>query len=124
MSLLSQLLLKIKKIALTTLYLQEFLMFVVPLINVQKIRNVMSRLYYSTQQRRQVSHTTITGGVACPICQKDNITIPYISNCQHIFCYYCIKQNCMMDSKFHCSVCGTRVTQIQRFNYLNINDKP
>jgi hypothetical protein len=89
----------------------EFLMFILPLINLDKIKNFVTRLLFSSKL-----HGIQAGPNTCPICRKEPIQTPYISNCNHLFCYYCLKQNTMMDSNFACPVCGSLITQMNRWN--------
>jgi peroxin-2 len=84
-------------------------MFFLPLVNVEKIKNILSRIFYSPIQGASIPE------FACPICKQDPIQTPFVANCGHIFCYFCIKQNMMMDSKFDCPRCRTVVTEIKRF---------
>eukprot|EP01114_Cavostelium_apophysatum_P021434 TRINITY_DN7474_c0_g1_i1.p1 TRINITY_DN7474_c0_g1~~TRINITY_DN7474_c0_g1_i1.p1 ORF type:complete len:322 (-),score=35.84 TRINITY_DN7474_c0_g1_i1:569-1534(-) len=87
----------------------EFLMFVMPLINMDKIRSFTSRLFFVAKKKDAVPLS------ACPICLKDPVQTPYVSNCEHIFCYYCLKQNCMVDSSFSCPRCGSIITSMARY---------
>jgi len=87
----------------------EFLMFVLPLVNVDKIKNFFSRIFFSPKQLSLPAS-------ACPICSKDPIQTPYQSNCGHSFCYYCLKQNCMIDSNFPCPKCGSIVSSMNRMD--------
>eukprot|EP00731_Ephydatia_muelleri_P024714 Em0016g985a len=36
-------------------------------------------------------------------------TLPYVTNCGHIYCYYCITANCIADAAFPCCACGGKV---------------
>jgi len=87
----------------------EFLMFILPLVNVDKIKNFVARTFYSP-----IQGASIPEGV-CPICKQDPIQTPYMSNCGHVYCYFCIKQNLMMDSKFTCLRCRTTIASIIRY---------
>jgi peroxin-2 len=90
-------------------------MFFLPLVNVQKIKSYISRMFYSPM----MAQTSIPEGV-CPVCRSDPIQTPYIANCGHIFCYYCLKQNCMLDAQYPCPRCGVKVQQLKR---IQVEDK-
>jgi hypothetical protein len=46
----------------------------------------------------------LTVHTICAICTQRPI-IPHHIQCQHVFCYYCIKGSTMADQKFSCPVC-------------------
>ncbi|KAI8817923.1 Pex12 amino terminal region-domain-containing protein [Fimicolochytrium jonesii] len=90
----------------------EFLMFLVPLVNIEKIKNTISQ---------SISGPTIVTlpDHLCAICHANNanrpvIQVPYITNCGHKYCYYCIKTSMMVDSSYHCLRCGQQVKEITR----------
>ena len=94
-------------------------MFVLPLVNVQKIKNFFSRIFYT----QMVTQGSIPDD-ACPICKTVPPQTPYITNCDHVYCYYCLKQNCMLDNRYACARCNTTVTSMQRVQYDHfINEK-
>ncbi|KAJ3005828.1 peroxisome assembly protein (Peroxin-2) [Thoreauomyces humboldtii] len=67
----------------------EFLLFLVPLINVQHVKNTISRAISGPETVDLPEHI-------CAIChaedqQKPTIHTPYVTNCGHVYCYYCIK---------------------------------
>jgi peroxin-2 len=88
----------------------EFMMFILPLINVQKVKNFLARSFQKPKNPEKSK-------TSCRICFRDPILIPYISNCNHLFCYSCIKQNCMEDDTYACPQCETRITSIKRYDF-------
>ena len=53
----------------------------------------------------------------CGVCQTEAVyaQTPYITNCGHVYCYYCIKTACMMDTNHHCNRCGSAISKVTRF---------
>jgi len=87
----------------------EFLMFVIPLVNIDKLKNILVRSFYSP------SHPSSIPEDACPVCRHVPVETAYLAlPCRHRFCYYCLKQSCMIDSGFTCTRCGTVITEISR----------
>jgi len=86
----------------------EFLLFLMPLINVEKIKSFINRKFSTPRSNLFLPANS------CPICLADPINSPYISNCNHTFCYFCLKQNMLADRKYSCPRCGTIITDITR----------
>lgn len=50
--------------------------------------------------------------LCCPICGTTSICTPYITNCGHVYCYYCIRATRMAHrSGWSCATCGELVTK-------------
>lgn len=45
------------------------------------------------------------GDMACVVCGEEEAHTPYVTDCGHIFCYYCLKLNCIQDDQFACPRC-------------------
>jgi len=73
----------------TLLFSQEFVFFLLPLINIHKLKNLIVRRFSSTASL--VKQPSIK--VACHECGICNEppTAPHQGQCGHVFCYYCIK---------------------------------
>jgi peroxin-2 len=84
----------------------EFTFFLLPLVNWRKLRNTVHQVFDSRRSNSPPSAHT-----QCGICEHPPTT-PYQSSCGHIFCYYCIKANCMADPGFRCTLCSTKVQSI------------
>ena len=87
----------------------EFLFFILPLINVRKIKNVVTRLLLS--HVGQPSH----GGRVQQDCREcaacdDWPTNPHEMGCSHVFCYVCLQGNYLADPGYVCPVCGHKGT--------------
>ncbi|KAI9101301.1 Pex12 amino terminal region-domain-containing protein [Phlyctochytrium arcticum] len=90
----------------------EFLLFLVPLINVERVKNSVARVLSGPVTLDLPEHI-------CPVCHSKNVPhaklhTPYKTNCGHLYCYYCIKTSMMMDNSFACMRCGQKVTEISR----------
>lgn len=68
---------------------QEFVFFLLPLINIHKLKNLIVRRFSSPASL--VKQPSIK--VACHECGICNEppTAPHQGQCGHVFCYYCIK---------------------------------
>nr|XP_018917498.1 PREDICTED: peroxisome biogenesis factor 2-like [Bemisia tabaci] len=92
----------------------EMLGFALPLINYQYFRKKLLQVISkpSTSTRESASFSTRS---KCAFCNETPI-LPVHINCSHIFCYYCLESNRMIDMKYECPVCfrsqesATRVT--------------
>jgi peroxin-2 len=87
----------------------EFLFFLLPLINYRRIKQWFRRLF----SLQSVTDSNMPDEV-CAICSEDPITIPYKTNCGHVFCYYCIRGSRMANHYFRCPRCETVVTSDER----------
>jgi len=87
----------------------EFLMFIIPLVNTIRLKNFLTSLFSSKIHQNSLPLS------ACPICTKDPVQTAYQANCGHLFCYYCIKQNCMMDPSYSCPRCGVKIKSMCRY---------
>ena len=45
----------------------------------------------------------------CSFCEGTP-TMPCVAGCGHLYCYYCIRANCLADSRYPCSTCGIVVS--------------
>lgn len=81
--------------------LTEFLLFVLPLINVTRLRQKLAQMF--TTPPKDGGRLSFLPEKTCAICfdQDDGpssahvhmktVTNPYVANCGHIYCYVCIK---------------------------------
>lgn len=82
----------------------EFLSFILPIINLKRLKNVIKRLI-SSKTSFHASERTIKDFKQCAICEQWP-TFPYDIGCKHIFCYYCIMSNVMSDPNYQCPICS------------------
>lgn len=80
----------------------EFMFFVLPHCNLFTLRNIA---------RRMCNSKTSTDNKQCSFCEGLT-TMPYISDCGHLYCYYCVSANLTADSSFPCCTCNQLVNTI------------
>ncbi|KAI9341541.1 Pex12 amino terminal region-domain-containing protein [Zopfochytrium polystomum] len=88
----------------------EFLMFLIPVINLPRLRRSLQRVF---SVGRSSDLANLPANV-CAICVSENrepavVKIPYATNCGHVYCYYCIRSNVLADSSYACLRCGETV---------------
>lgn len=94
----------------------EFLVFLLPLINMQKLKLKISswslpvRKNFNNENMSEISHKE------CSLCGEWP-TMPHTIGCSHVFCYYCIKSCFLSDIYFTCPKCGTEVQDLQPLKY-------
>ena len=80
----------------------EFLFFVLPHLNVFAVRNWLRRML-------SLHSSPPADPSVCVFCEKPP-TMARLAQCGHVYCYYCLRANCMADSHFLCSACGDKVS--------------
>lgn len=80
----------------------EFMFFVLPHFNLFTLRNLL---------RRVCNAKISTDNRLCSFCEGLP-TAPHISDCGHLYCYYCLSANLIADSNFPCCVCNQSVKTI------------
>ena len=91
----------------------EFIFFILPHFNLFAIRNWLRRCL--TYQRGSTAENGVpilkpVDFSSCAFCDQVP-TMPHVTGCGHVYCYYCIRANCLADSSFPCTVCGTAVSK-------------
>ena len=91
----------------------EFMFNVLPQFNSFAIRNWLRRTWNNlapprieTEPRMLQTKDFLT----CQFCESMP-TLPYVTNCGHVYCYYCITANCIADVSFPCCACGSAVEE-------------
>ena len=88
----------------------EMLAFILPLINVAKIKNFFSKWIPSFKQKDTFDRINQS---QCCFC-KNEIICAATSNCGHNFCYFCLASNLEADkTNFLCPVCKTHLTSVK-----------
>ncbi|XP_028394012.1 peroxisome biogenesis factor 2-like isoform X3 [Dendronephthya gigantea] len=87
--------------------LAEFLFCVLPMINIPRLRNALLRLMWKKPDAMQDGNAVLRYR-NCGICDELPTNV-HQTPCGHVFCYMCIKANCMVDPSFLCPVCGELV---------------
>eukprot|EP00057_Strongylocentrotus_purpuratus_P008796 XP_011663270.1 PREDICTED: peroxisome biogenesis factor 2 [Strongylocentrotus purpuratus] len=68
----------------------EFLFFLLPLVNIHRIRNVIRRRIAGVPAGRGTLQRSLAECKECAVCGEWP-TCPQEMGCQHVFCYYCLK---------------------------------
>ncbi|KAI8056773.1 Pex12 amino terminal region-domain-containing protein [Syncephalis plumigaleata] len=105
----------------------EFLLFIMPLINLERLGNTVRRRF----TKADASLAKLPERI-CVFCYEEQpkdqvvlgtqVQLPYITNCSHIYCYYCIRSRLMTDPHYPCPRCHEPITSIQRVSTMTIND--
>ncbi|RKP04586.1 Pex12 amino terminal region-domain-containing protein [Thamnocephalis sphaerospora] len=104
----------------------EFLLFLMPLVNLDRLRNSIRR-----RLTRADSGLAQLPPHLCAICHQEQdgsrgaqvlgtqAQLPYETSCGHLYCYYCIRSRLMADPTYPCPRCNERITWVRR-----VVDKP
>ena len=84
----------------------EFIFFVLPQLNLFALKNWVRRKLGPWRDSR----TEETDFSKCSFCEK-TVTMPHITDCGHVYCYYCLCANCLADSRFPCAVCSNVILE-------------
>ncbi|XP_031640892.1 peroxisome biogenesis factor 2 [Contarinia nasturtii] len=86
----------------------ELLGFTLPLINFhyvrRRCRNLLQKFRESSIDTRNDKKPCLNVNTKCAYC-NERPTLPYHMGCTHVFCYYCLKGNLLVDSNFECPIC-------------------
>ncbi|XP_068160262.1 peroxisome biogenesis factor 2 isoform X2 [Antennarius striatus] len=84
----------------------EFLIFLLPLINMRKLKDNVSLLIFGGENSDQKTAAEERRLVTeCGLCGEWP-TLPHTVGCRHVFCYYCIKSHSIADATLTCPNCG------------------
>eukprot|EP01083_Nonionella_stella_P116589 346514_1 len=96
----------------------EFFLFILPLINVPKIRRWVGRQWHKVTDSPGGRARNARGGATpCPLCSAHPITTPFAAKpCGHVYCYVCLRAEMMNESvaQFRCATCGGVITGLDR----------
>lgn len=57
------------------------------------------------------SHEISQRNMHCPICQQNDLAIPVVTGCGHVYCYTCLFQRSSVGTRqFDCILCKTRIS--------------
>jgi len=90
--------------------LSEFLLTVMPLLNMAKLRQSMTRRFFPKALQRSMDADAER---SCCLCGAAPVTVPMRSDCGHIFCYFCITSE-QMDHPGNvvCPYCSSRIQRV------------
>lgn len=92
-------------------YIMDTVFCILPFVNFRKLFNLAENWFRPSVSPKDSE--IIPGNVLeCRIC-SEKATNPYSSECNHVFCYYCIKGNMNADSNFQCPICRIAVQNIK-----------
>lgn len=78
----------------------EFIFYILPHFNIFALRNWLRKTL-----RKNTNRIDDINFEQCAFCEHPP-TMPHVSDCGHVYCYYCLKANCLADTNFPCSVCS------------------
>ena len=87
----------------------ETIFCVLPFINFPKLYNLLCSIVRYFGFTRSLKESFLK--VNCNIC-GEKATNPQVSNCSHLFCWYCIKGNVLADGSYRCPACGESILSI------------
>ena len=85
----------------------EFIFHVLPHFNLFALRNWFRRRLRHGQDRTSRLQPD-ANFEKCSFCECVP-SLPHLSDCGHVYCYYCLRANCLADPNFPCSVCSEPV---------------
>lgn len=96
----------------------EFASFILPLINIVKIKNYLTRMVRGkpnpTLCATSMSERSRSDLLACAVCNQSPVNTREIG-CNHCFCYYCVTVSILSDTKhgFVCPKCNHSVKNLE-----------
>ncbi|XP_059182977.1 peroxisome biogenesis factor 2 isoform X2 [Centropristis striata] len=89
----------------------QFLIFLLPLINIKKLKAQMFSIVFGGDRTDREGETEGQEmWKECGLCGEWP-TMPHTVGCQHVFCYYCIKSHTIAGSYLTCPKCGADAGQ-------------
>ncbi|XP_071036709.1 peroxisome biogenesis factor 2 [Parasteatoda tepidariorum] len=100
--------------------LAEFLGFIMPLINIHKIKGHFKRTFLSRSSNHVYRRLHMQLN-ECMIC-GDIPNFPHTIGCSHVFCYYCIASIVMADPSYLCFDCDVKANGLDSITPLSANE--
>ncbi|NXG41236.1 PEX2 factor, partial [Psilopogon haemacephalus] len=94
----------------------EFLIYLLPFINLQKIKLKIFSWCLPVTGLPSSEQAAAAQLKECSLCGEWP-SLPHTIGCSHVFCYYCIKSNYLHDLDFTCPKCGSEVHSLQPLKY-------
>lgn len=85
----------------------EFIFYILPHFNLFAIRNWLRRSLRHVKDR-DATDLQVANFDKCSFCEGSP-SMPRVAECGHVYCYYCLRANCLADSNFPCSICSRPV---------------
>jgi peroxin-2 len=111
-------------------FVSDFLLFILPLINLNYWRIAFQRFWrfgfrgqqQQQQQQQQAQQQDVKGPLVCAICHADPICLPYRAlPCGHIYDYYCLNASRLAVSRLRCLVCDQVILSSQQVTFQKRN---
>ncbi|XP_069076489.1 peroxisome biogenesis factor 2 [Pleurodeles waltl] len=100
----------------------EFLIFLLPLINFQRLKARLFSCFKPSLSATTNSESVSVHSKECSLCGEWP-TMPHTIGCAHVFCYYCVKSNYLFDMYFTCPKCGCEVQSLQPVEFkINLSE--
>ncbi|XP_014482897.1 PREDICTED: peroxisome biogenesis factor 2 [Dinoponera quadriceps] len=90
--------------------LMELFTVGIPMINFHYLKHMLRKLWWCrTVQQRDVKLLPVMDlSTKCVYCEENPI-LPSHADCEHIFCYYCLKAHFSAMNTFHCPKCDMKL---------------
>ena len=85
----------------------ELVFYILPHFNLFAICNWLRRSLRGAKDKG-AADLQVANFEHCSFCEGSP-TMPHVAECGHVYCYYCLRANCLADSNFPCSVCSRAV---------------
>lgn len=93
--------------------LSEFLITVMPLVNLARARRFLSRKLFPKAALKQMEDSAQQ---ACGLCGASPVNLPMRSDCGHVFCYFCIASEKLENPKgVPCPHCSSRIVSFEAY---------
>jgi hypothetical protein len=94
--------------------LSEFSVFLLSLVNWRYLQNRLAAWLSQVARRNVTNDASDLNLKGCSSCHASPATMPYVSNCSHVFCYHCIQSLCVLSTKPTCPRCGEGIVSSSR----------
>ncbi|CAE7227657.1 Pex2 [Symbiodinium natans] len=90
--------------------LSEFLLTVMPLVNLSRLRRSLARRLLPKAAHADAARAEL----CCGFCGASPMTVPTRTNCNHVFCYYCVASELMEQPQaLACPHCGEQIQKLR-----------
>ncbi|XP_060578722.1 peroxisome biogenesis factor 2-like [Ruditapes philippinarum] len=96
----------------------EFLFFVLPLINFQRLKNFVVQKFLSSSTMTSRSLDTKRDYTTCAVCGEWPIRAQEFG-CPHVFCYFCLQSNYKADPSYACPLCSWKVGDVSSIHNVS-----
>lgn len=97
----------------------EFLFFVLPLINFQRLKNLVVQRFLSASSTGRNSAPQERNFTTCAVCGEWPVRAQEFG-CAHVFCYFCIQSNYKADPGYACPLCSFKVGDLSNIHAVSV----